>query len=51
MVGSEPHYQYNDTPNAQGAFFVIYIVFIRPWSRKLMRLMLSSDQWNYLHSA
>ena len=51
MVGSEPHYQYNDTPNAQGASFVIYIVFIRPWSRKLMRLMLSSDQWNYLHSA
>ena len=44
LVGSEPHYQYNDTPNALGAFFVIYIVFIRPWSRKLTRLILPSNR-------
>ena len=44
LVGSEPHYQYNDTPNALGAFFLIYIVFIRPWSRKLTRLILPSDR-------
>ena len=43
--------EYNDTANARGAFFVIYIVFIRPWSRKLTRLMLPSDQCNYPHSA
>ena len=28
-----------------------YIVFIRPLSRKLTRLMLSSNQWNYPYSA
>ena len=38
------HYQYSDTPNVLGAFFVIYIVFIRPWSRKLTRLRLPSDR-------
>ena len=42
--------EYNDTLNAQGAFFVINIVFICPWSRKLTRLMLGSDQQNYPHS-
>ena len=43
--------EYNDALNARGAFFVIYIVFIRPWSRKLTRLTLPSDQWNYPHYA
>ena len=41
---AQNHYQYSDTPNVLGAFFVIYIVFIRPWSRKLTRLRLPSDR-------
>ena len=27
--------EYNDVLNARGAFFVIYIVFIHPWSTEL----------------
>ena len=41
---AQNHYQCSDTPNVLGAFFVIYIVFIRSWSRKLTRLRLPSDR-------